>query len=65
MCKNTNYFYINLHILILLVTFTQSFCDKYATLYKMGKEKTLTPEQIKAIKANKIAIINANQTVNK
>lgn len=54
-----------MHILILLVIFTQSFCDKYATLYKMGKEKTLTPEQIKAIKDNKLAIINDNQTVNK
>jgi hypothetical protein len=31
----------------------------------MGKEKTLTPEQIKAIKATKNAIINANLTVNK
>lgn len=41
------------------INFTPSFCDKYATLTLMAKQKVLTSEEIKAIKKAKEALIKA------
>lgn len=45
--------------------FTASFYDKYVTLILMSKEKQLSEQEIKALKAKKEAIINSNKTVKK
>lgn len=41
------------------INFTPSFCDKYAILTLMAKQKVLTSQEIKAIKKAKEALIKA------